>query len=386
MNLHNLKPQGEENREFSALDTYLNRVYKFVVLAPTSVAMSSAIGYTIDYIVGWYDDVSLLGLIIFDITNIIYMAIALYFFFTGIYVDGELKKEKLRKHKIAVSIVILIQWNFTAYLIPAADFWAYAPFFALFAVFFFDTKMVTFVIAGLSVSTILSYFIRPELLFVDPGKHLFPDAILRMFHLGLSMLLLYALTYFGEKYLVEELERNSNYDTLTRLLNRRSLDGYLKEAYKKAATGTSDFSVMMIDIDNFKKVNDTYGHDCGDVVLKYVAQTVSTGVKKDDIVFRWGGEEIFVILMANEYNACKIADRIRKDIESSVINYRNECTLSVTVTIGVSEYEDCKYPHVMMDEADERLYWGKQHGKNRVVGSLTEREEKIKNTEEQNDG
>jgi diguanylate cyclase (GGDEF)-like protein len=148
------------------------------------------------------------------------------------------------------------------------------------------------------------------------------------------------------------------------------MDSYVNAAFMQAMTGTSDLCFMMADIDNFKKVNDTYGHDCGDEVLKYVAQAISTGVKKEDTVFRWGGEEIFVILKADPYNAVRIAERIRKDIEKSVVNYRNECTVAVTVTIGISPYEDGTTVQKMMDDADAKLYWGKQHGKNQVVSIL----------------
>ena len=134
-----------------------------------------------------------------------------------------------------------------------------------------------------------------------------------------TMAVMLVITYFGSKFLLEELEKYANYDTLTHLLNRRSMDNYMQEAYRQATTGKSSFCLLMADIDDFKKVNDTYGHDCGDEVLKYVAQTISTGVKKNDSVFRWGGEEICILL-----------------------------------------------------NADTKLYWGKQHGKNRVVSILPE--------------
>ncbi len=369
-NQQDIDKQKEIESELSAIDRYLNRVYKFIILTPTTVAMTSAVCYTISWIEGSYREIPLLALILFDITNLIYLGIALYFYFSGHSAEAVSKRDKLRKHKQAVSLVILIQFNFSIYLVPSPDFWAFAPFFALFAVFFFDVRMTSFVIGGLSISTIIAYFIRRDLLFPAEGPHFIPDVLFRFSHLFISMFLLYALTYFGEKYLVEELEKHANYDTLTRLLNRKSMDSYVNAAFMQAMTGTSDLCFMMADIDNFKKVNDTYGHDCGDEVLKYVAQAISTGVKKEDTVFRWGGEEIFVILKADPYNAVRIAERIRKDIEKSVVNYRNECTVAVTVTIGISPYEDGTTVQKMMDDADAKLYWGKQHGKNQVVSIL----------------
>jgi diguanylate cyclase (GGDEF)-like protein len=125
----------------------------------------------------------------------------------------------------------------------------------------------------------------------------------------------------------------------------------------------------MADIDDFKNVNDTYGHDFGDEVLKYVAHTILTGVKKTDYVFRWGGEEICILLKANIEQAEAAAERIRKDIARDSVNYKNEAQVSVTVTMGVCEYVNGMTIKDMMEDADAKLYWGKRNGKNQVVVS-----------------
>ena len=202
----------------------------------------------------------------------------------------------------------------------------------------------------------------------DPKK----EAVVRICCVIWTMAVMLVITYFGSKFLLEELEKYANYDTLTHLLNRRSMDNYMQEAYRQATTGKSSFCLLMADIDDFKKVNDTYGHDCGDEVLKYVAQTISTGVKKNDSVFRWGGEEICILLNADEEQAVAAAERIRTDIARDRVNYRNEAEVSVTVTMGVAPYRDGMSIQAMMDDADAKLYWGKQHGKNRVVSILPE--------------
>ena len=160
----------------------------------------------------------------------------------------------------------------------------------------------------------------------DPKK----EAVVRVCCVIWTMTVMLIITYFGSKFLVEELEKYANYDTLTHLLNRRSMDNYLQEAYRQANTGRSSFCLLMADIDDFKKVNDTYGHDCGDEVLKYVAQTISA------------------------------AERIRADIARDAVNYRNEANVSVTVTMGVAPYKDGMSIQDMMDDADAKLYWGKQ--------------------------
>lgn len=358
------------DRQTSAIDVYLSRAFRFLVIAPTAVALYSAVAYTVSYFVGTYRSVPLAGLIAFDITNLIYLAIALYFLFTGCDKDGFVDSRKFRLHKIFVGIGILVQWNFTAYLIPAKEFWAWGPFFALFIVFFFDSKLAHFVIVGLTLSTIISYFLKPSLFVPSTDEYFLPDVSFRIAHLFMSMAFIYTIVRLGEKYLIHELEKYANLDPLTKLLNRRCLNTYMQDACKKARKTGEPLSVMIMDIDDFKKVNDTYGHECGDEVLKMVALEVSTGVKPGDIVFRWGGEEIFVILKTDEKQAVQVAERIRSSIENCPVNYKDSVKVSVTVTIGVSAYTEGATIQSVFDDVDNKLYYGKRHGKNRVVSRI----------------
>jgi diguanylate cyclase (GGDEF)-like protein len=356
----------------SALDVFLARVYKVVVLVPTSVAATSAVAYTVTKMLGGYKDVSLLALIIFDITNILYFALAIHFFRAGLKGDSLVKQRKLKSHKIAVGIGIVIQFNFTIYLIPYPEWWAYAPFFIFFTVFFFDMALTTAVTVVIILSTYLSWFIVPDITRVPPGPNQIPFFLIRISYLMLSAGLLLTLTHLGSKYLIEELEKYANYDTLTHLLNRKSMDAYLREACRKADKGSNPFCIIMADIDDFKRVNDTYGHDFGDEVLKYVAHTILTGVKKTDYVFRWGGEEICVMLAAPIEQTESAAERIRKDIAKDSVLFKKEIPVSVTVTMGISEYKTGKTIKEMMEEADSKLYYGKRHGKNQVVCTIPE--------------
>lgn len=214
--------------------------------------------------------------------------------------------------------------------------------------------------------------------FIAVGGRLLPahdeyftaNMILRIIGILMMFVSVNMITYFGGKFLVEELEKYVCYDTLTHLLNRRSMDDYLQKAYQEANADGTDFCLMMLDIDDFKKVNDTYGHDCGDEVLRCVANTISTGVRKNDTVFRWGGEEILVLMQTAEQQASDSAERIRHEIEKDTIRYRGENLVSVTVTIGISAYRNGMTIQQMMDEADKKLYYGKNHGKNQVVSCL----------------
>lgn len=359
-----------EQQEMSALDAYLNRVYKIIILMPPIAAMMAAICFTIFKLIGWYAIVNTTALIIFDIFNFIYLAIAIYLFRTCIGKDGLLKPGKLKTGKIFISTIILIQWNFISYMVPAREWWAFAFFFIVLAVFFFDMKMISIVAGGILWSTIISWIINSDNLMVASGDYFMADLILRVICITLTTSTLFALTYFGGKFLVEELEKYVNYDTLTHLLNRRSMGNYLQAAHRHAETGRTTFCLLLLDIDDFKKVNDTHGHDCGDEVLKYVAGTVSTSVRKNDSVFRWGGEEILVLLDMDEDKAVEMAERIRQDIEKNSVKYRDGIVVNVTVTIGVSSYIGGRSIQDMMDDADAKLYFGKRNGKNQVVNIL----------------
>lgn len=324
------------------------------------------------HLIGWYEDINERLMWIFDFSTLIYLFIGIYFFRTGFGEDGIIKSEKLRNAKITILGFLLIQWNAISYVWPFSDFWAYCVLFTIVLAFFFDEKYVAVSSVCFLVSLFLSWYLKGGRLLPEQGAYFNANIVFRLVGIILMMGSINIITYFGGKYLVEELEKYANYDTLTRLLNRRSMDNYLEAAYRQAQTGKASFCLLMADIDDFKKVNDTYGHDCGDEVLKYVAQTITTGVKKSDNVFRWGGEEICILLNADEDRAVQVAERIRKDIESDPVNYRDEALVFVTVTMGVSPYRDGMSIQTMMDDADAKLYWGKKHGKNQVVSVLPE--------------
>ena len=143
---------------------------------------------------------------------------------------------------------------------------------------------------------------------------------------------------------------------------------YLKEAMEYAENNQQNFCLVLADIDDFKKFNDTYGHDCGDEILVTVANMISGRVREGDYVCRWGGEEILVLLRADLEIAVQIAERICQDIASNVVNYKNS-EVKVTLTMGASAYSPEKTIEAMIEEADQNLYRGKRNGKNQVVAS-----------------
>lgn len=155
-------------------------------------------------------------------------------------------------------------------------------------------------------------------------------------------------------------------DPLTQIGNRAAFDQALAKQISSFERHDTNFSLMVLDIDYFKKVNDTFGHIAGDQVLKSVATTIKNTLRCSDEVFRYGGEE-FVVLLANtqQGGAKFIAERIRKSIEE--LNVELNKTISVTVSIGVSSSEKNNDVSKTLELADKALYQAKEAGRNQVV-------------------
>lgn len=159
------------------------------------------------------------------------------------------------------------------------------------------------------------------------------------------------------------LNKLASTDPLTGLYNRRSMDIFLNQAVESAAS----FALIMCDIDNFKKVNDTYGHDFGDVVLKGIAGITSDQVKGKGYVCRWGGEEILILINnASEESSLRIAENIRRNVANRVFELNNKW-IHCSLTLGVALYDGKESVEDTITRADYNLYCGKRNGKNAVV-------------------
>lgn len=158
-------------------------------------------------------------------------------------------------------------------------------------------------------------------------------------------------------------------DKLTGLYNRKYISEVLEVEFKRAKALHSPFSVILFDIDNFKNVNDTYGHDGGDFVLQELgAQVKASGLRERDLAGRYGGEEFMVVLTnSNEGQALEVAERIRKKIEAYEFNYAGQ-RIPVTVSMGVASLKkDFAESGDIYKASDKALYESKRNGKNRVT-------------------
>lgn len=172
----------------------------------------------------------------------------------------------------------------------------------------------------------------------------------------------------------KKLDILAHQDPLTHLLNRRSMNEHLAESIRNLKLKGKRFCLVLCDIDDFKKVNDTYGHDAGDLILVTVADTIKENVRPEDAVCRWGGEEILILINDPVETATTIAERIRKKIQETTSNFEGH-SIKITMTFGVSESIPGFKIEQIIQQADEKLYYGKKHGKNQVVNLIKEDDE-----------
>lgn len=165
-----------------------------------------------------------------------------------------------------------------------------------------------------------------------------------------------------------ELHNMAEYDELTGLYNRRYIRSVLDDVYKDFVENGKTFSVAITDLDDFKNVNDTYGHDAGDLVLKSTGNCFRELAPSNSCVGRWGGEEFIIIFMDNcSYDmCCEAMENIRSRVDTSPVVYEGN-VIQTTLTAGLATFEQGMTITDIIRKADGRLYNGKATGKNVVV-------------------
>ncbi len=180
------------------------------------------------------------------------------------------------------------------------------------------------------------------------------------------LLHLHQLVQENEKLKQEnkKLKENIRIDALTKVYNRQFMEEYLRDELSRSDRYSSHFSMLILDIDFFKKINDTYGHQVGDFVLKKIADIMKKTLRNSDMIFRYGGEEFLVALPETELKgACRAADKLRKTIEDEIFD---TIQWSITVSIGVSERKDNISLDELIHNVDMALYEAKKGGRNQV--------------------
>lgn len=166
---------------------------------------------------------------------------------------------------------------------------------------------------------------------------------------------------------LEQVQLEARKDHLTGVPNRRALDERLKEEFDRAERSRRPFSVLLLDIDHFKRFNDTYGHQVGDHVLNTTAATLSAQLRKVDMIARYGGEEFAAVLPDTDLvNAQLVAEKLRAAVELASVLHKGQA-LKVTVSIGVaSSCVEKETLRALLERADKSLYRAKEAGRNRV--------------------
>jgi diguanylate cyclase (GGDEF)-like protein len=167
----------------------------------------------------------------------------------------------------------------------------------------------------------------------------------------------------------EEIYRLTTIDGLTQVFNKRYFIETLEREIGRAQRYRRELSLIMFDIDNFKPINDTYGHLAGDYVLKQLAAVIKGRIRREDILSRYGGEEFAIILPEiDAYNSLQFAEKIRRLIEKAQFRFE-DTDIPVTISVGVASIRpELNDPNDFIRIADGNLYEAKAQGKNRVVG------------------
>ena len=168
----------------------------------------------------------------------------------------------------------------------------------------------------------------------------------------------------------EEIYRLTTIDGLTQIYNKRYFLETLEREISRAHRYRRELTLMMMDIDHFKKINDTYGHLAGDYVLKQLASVIKARIRREDTMSRYGGEEFALVLPeVDQINAGQTAEKIRKLVEKTVFKFE-DTKIPVTVSMGVSALDpETKDPNDFIKRADEKLYQAKNQGRNQVCSN-----------------
>jgi len=163
--------------------------------------------------------------------------------------------------------------------------------------------------------------------------------------------------------------RLSTVDPLTNIYNKRFINGFLTKEIERSKRQDVEFSTVICDMDDFKKINDTYGHLAGDTVLKVFSQIITKAIRTQDVAGRYGGDEFMIILPdADAETASQIIDRVRRMIEKTEIPVANGKKVRITASFGIATFpEHGTSPDDLLIASDERLYLAKSQGKNKVA-------------------
>lgn len=301
---------------------------------------------------------------------------------------------------IVIYIVLLILTNFVInernMLLYAADLEiiahaAYAthllgwtPDFAMFILLLIPATFLTqsqrFYIPFIVTFIAMFTYIHLKIHLVDESNfkyHFDDESFMKALHMANTFIASFVLAFTSIAYMLhrefmefqlvdqrETFKKLASIDPLTNLYNRRAMNENIRAIRRNSATPRSKYVIGIGDIDNFKKINDTYGHDTGDKVLVYVSNLLISTIPDGGYAARWGGEEfLFIIPESNVEEGVAFTEKIHKSLRAHTFEI-DDCMFGVTMTFGVSEGIPTDKIDSVITHADKRLYKGKNNGKN----------------------
>ena len=321
------------------------------------------------YLIGF----CIMGEEILAVANI--LSVSIYLFALKILFDSE---ENNKIVMLILQVEILLHASLCVFILGLG--WGFEILFltSTISLFFLSVsfKMLSRLISLLDIAAFLLFYLVIDLPAKDDTLY---KEIFFVFNLTVSCVFAVLTSFLLESSnlfiflgILEEKESAKavfNHDPLTGLLNRASMQQIFRQ---KNLFDGNDFAIVMCDIDNFKKINDTYGHEAGDVILSAVAQVLKKNARKVDFVGRYGGEEFVILLPSTSLkDGVRFGEKLRSMIENFKFIYKNE-RIKVTISSGVATRSANLSDTMTLEGADKMLYLSKEGGRNQVMPKIIE--------------
>lgn len=283
---------------------------------------------------------------------------------------------RLGNYELAIILMISEVVMHTIFVVPALGWHAGFQYYLLGAIPFslFNNKFNGKAIILISVSLCVTFVVldaKTHDLLQNPALSASLIRIMNYTNIVISFTAVALISYYfrlASITLEDELEKLAHTDSLTGLYNRRRMQEILELQRSVSARSGLGFTLVFVDIDHFKKFNDTYGHCCGDYILCEAAFFMKNHLRQGDALARWGGEEFLMMLPnTNIEGARTIAEKIRRAIAEKRFELAGQA-FSVTMTFGLAEHEDETSIDESLKRADDALYRGKEAGRNLIMG------------------
>ncbi|MBA2778862.1 GGDEF domain-containing protein [Billgrantia kenyensis] len=298
----------------------------------------------------------------------------------GVLLLAYLNQERIRRIRFSAGMLLALPASFYLLVllmlpsehVPNLVGYGFIPFLLVAALSVFPFTLLESLLAGLAMLALLAFAQMID------GSWMTGRGMESLWLLASLLLVSLAANHFQLSLLLR-LYRQATHDPLTGLFNRGALEVHLAkvQAWQRETegeaglTGSVPCSVLMLDLDHFKGINDSYGHSVGDRVLCQFAELLVSQTRRHDCVARYGGEEFVIILVGSgQARAMEVAERIRYAVEKSEFTDHDGRVIAVTASIGVTRLQQDEPPQASLRRADEALYRAKKEGRNQVAPAL----------------